>query len=175
MKPRVIRKVTRRFKTAGAINGQPKAARDIGLGLAVEKIKAQKPRNCAGACIWGGTIEQGMYFARLDIGIKRQMGSGRNRRPIPVTEEYHFSCLPGPAQPLRRFFDPLPYKATLCRGEQEPVVHRLFYNIPEWEAYMTTHFPDMAVRWLGSGPGWRQHGTDYRWCRLDLRPSFRKR
>lgn len=166
-KPRKIRGVVRMYKNK-ADEGRVKMARDYNLALTVEQVKAQYPRTCEGVCIWGGTVEPGTYFARLDSGIRQRMG----KATVPITREYHFSCLPRAATPLRRFFEPLPWKATLVRGPDSKST-RLFASVEEWQAWMALHFPDMAKRFVYdnvNAPGSQgrviQHGTDYSWCAL---------
>lgn len=163
-KPKVIRKVTRVHKTAGVMNGKPKVARDRNSGYQIERIKGQYPRPCEGACIWGGTIEAGVFFARLDSGVRRQVG----KATVPITTDCHFSCLPRAAMLLRRFFEPLPWKATLVRGPDDEST-RLFASIEEWAAWVDTHFPAMRERWDGGQV--LQVGTDYYWCALSPREN----
>lgn len=162
--PREIRKVIVVHTATGPMQGKPKVVKDIPLGITIARIKAQIPRDCEGVCIWGGAIERGEHLARVDVGTKRRM----NKRMVPVTKEYHFSCLPDEAMPLRRFFTPLQWKARIVLGPDYSET-RKFESVEEWRAWIDTHFPDMRRKfsWQNSDDTAFQVGTDYYWCRLD--------
>lgn len=165
-KPKVIRKVIRIYKS-GPKKGEPKVARDRKSVVTLEQVRAQREWECDGACIWGGTIVTGTFMARVTSPLDRRSIGARH---VPMEKNYHFSCLPQRAMHLRRFFEPLPYRISLCLNSTEPVSRgRLFASTEEWEAWMRTHYPSMEKLWSGGAENWRQHGMNYSWCRIDRR------
>lgn len=100
-RPRVIRLVLKADRY-----GKAKVARDRREHVTVERIRAQVSRDCDNRdCEKFGIIVPGTYYAALTSPFRwTRMGARR----VPITEHYHFSCLPPEAVKLRRFFDGTP-------------------------------------------------------------------
>lgn len=91
MKPRVIRKVTKHYRTTG----RPKMARDMRLNIDVARVRAMAPHTCA-KC--KKPITEAIYLKVYFRNRMRRIGSAL----IPETEDLHVGCLPSELKPLLR-------------------------------------------------------------------------
>ena len=87
-------------------NGQPKEVRHLGsVNLLVEKVKAAQKYPCASERC-GFHIRQNDFYAKVWSG-RSMISQGK---PVPLTEKYHWNCLPQGAMALAvpvfpEFFD----------------------------------------------------------------------
>lgn len=164
-KPRVIRRKTKRSKTAAG------HVFDRRTGFRMRLVKGQKQHTCAGPCPWPDQIiERGPYIEVSHPDWNKRIG----HKYVPVLRKYHPDCVPLQARPLVRFLIPTPWLMALCEGSPQKIKSWRFTSVEAWRAAMDRHYPEMSERGVwGPYPDKKpvhQVGTGHHWSMLEYAP-----